>query len=153
MANTYTQLHIQLVFAVKHRAALIDQTWKERLYQYMTGIIQNNGHKLLRINGTSNHIHVFIGLRPNQSIAELMQNLKRDSTSWINNEKFTPHRFAWQEGYGAFSYSHSHIDRVIKYIDNQEEHHQNRTFLDEYKDFLCKFEIDYQEAYIFKEPE
>jgi REP element-mobilizing transposase RayT len=153
MPNTYTQIHIQLVFAVKYRAALIDKTWKERLHQYMTGIVQNNGHKLLRINGMSDHVHVLIGLRPSQSISELMQNLKRDSSTWINTEKLTPHRFAWQEGFGAFSYSHSHIDEVVKYIENQEEHHRKRSFLEEYKAFLQKFEIDFDELYIFKEPE
>jgi putative transposase len=153
MANTYTQIHIQLVFAVKYRAALIDKTWKERLHQYMTGIVQNNGHKLLRINGMSDHVHVLIGLRSSQSISELMQNLKRDSSAWINTEKLTPYRFAWQEGFGAFSYSHSHIDEVIKYIENQEEHHRKRSFLEEYKTFLQKFEIDFDELYIFKEPE
>ena len=151
MHNTYTQLHIQLVFAVKYRAALIQKDWKERLHKYITGILQSNNHKLLQINSMPDHIHILIGLRPNQSLAALVQNIKTESTKWIKEQKLSP-SFAWQEGYGAFSYSKSHVDAVIRYIQNQEAHHKKETFLDEYRNFLKAFEIDFEEQYIFKEP-
>lgn len=151
MPNTYTQLHIQLVFAVKYRAALIQKEWKERLHKYVTGILQANNHKVLQVNSMPDHIHILIGLRPNQSLAALVQNIKTESTKWIKEQKLSP-SFAWQEGYGAFSYSKSHVDAVIRYIQNQEAHHKKETFLDEYRNFLKAFEIDFEEQYIFKEP-
>ena len=153
MANTYTQLHIQLVFAVKYRAALIQKEWKKRLHQYITGIIQKNEHKMLQVNSMPDHIHVFIGMRPNQSISSLVQNVKSESTKWIKENKFCKSTFAWQEGFGAFSYSKSHVERVIRYIQNQEAHHKKETFLDEYRRMLKAFEIEYDERYIFKESE
>ena len=132
MANTYTQLHIQLVFAVKYRAAVIQKEWKGRLHQYITGIIQHNNHKMLQINGMPDHIHIFIGMRPDQSISALVQNVKSESSKWIKENKFCASVFAWQEGFGAFSYSKSHVGNVIRYIQNQEIHHKKETFLDEY---------------------
>lgn len=153
MANTYTQMHIQFVFAVKYRAALIENEWKGRLYQYITGIFRNNQHKMLQINGMPDHIHIFIGLRPHQTISSLIQNVKTESSKWIKEQKFCSHPFAWQEGYGAFSYSKSHVDNVIRYIQNQEIHHRKETFLDEYKRFLDAFEIEWDEKYIFKQLE
>ena len=153
MANTYTQLHIQLVFAVKYRAALIQKEWKERLHQYITGIFQQNEHKMLQINSMPDHIHIFFGMRPNQSISSLVQNVKSESSKWINENKFCSSAFAWQEGFGAFSYSKSHVGRVIRYIQNQEAHHKKETFFDEYKKMLKAFEVEYDERYIFKEPE
>ncbi|RTL56100.1 MAG: IS200/IS605 family transposase [Sphingobacteriales bacterium] len=153
MPNTYTQLHIQFVFAVKYRVALIHPDWKERLHQYITGIIQQNEHKLLQINSMPDHIHIFIGMRPNQSISSLVQNIKSESTKWIKENGFCKSPFTWQEGYGAFSYSKSHVPNVIHYIQNQEQHHQKKTFLEEYVEFLKAFEIDYDEKYIFKELE
>jgi putative transposase len=153
MPNTYTQLHIQLVFAVKYRAALIQKEWKERLHQYITGILQKNEHKMLQINSMPDHIHIFIGLRPQQSISALVQNVKSESSKWIKDNKLCKSSFAWQEGFGAFSYSKSHVDRVIRYIQNQEIHHKKETFLDEYRRMLKAFEIEYDERYIFKEPE
>lgn len=152
MANTYTQLHIQLVFAVKFRAALIQKEWKERLHQYITGIFQNNEHKMLQINSMPDHIHIFIGMRPTQSISALVQNVKAESTKWIKENKLCKPTFAWQEGFGAFSYSKTHVDRVIRYIQNQEAHHKKETFLDEYRKMLKAFEIEYDEQYIFNEP-
>jgi putative transposase len=152
MANTFTQLHIQFVFAVKYRAALIHKNWKRRLHQYVTGIFQENGHKLLQINSMPDNIHIFIGLRPTQSISSLIQNVKTESTKWIKEEDFCRSSFAWQEGYGAFSYSKSHVQNVIRYIQNQESHHKKECFLDEYKRLLKAFEIEYNEQYIFKEP-
>lgn len=152
MANTYTQIHIQFVFVVKYRKGLIQASFKEELYQYISGIIKNHDHKLLAINGMADHIHVFIGMRPTQSISDLMQDIKGSSSKWINEKKFLPIKFEWQPGYGAFSYSKSHVERVIKYVQNQENHHQRQTFIKEYIQFLDAFEIDYDENYIFKEP-
>ena len=119
MANTYTQLHIQLVFAAKYREALIQKEWKERLHQYITGIFQQNEHKLLQINSMPDHIHIFIGMRPHQSISSLVQNVKSESSKWINENKFCRSAFAWQEGFGAFSYSKTHVPDVIRYIQNR----------------------------------
>ncbi len=158
MANTYTQLHIQFVFAVKYRLALIQKEWKERLHQYITGIIQRKDgketpHKMLQINSMPDHIHILIGLRPHQSISSLAQNIKTESTIWVNENNFCEIPFAWQAGFGGFSYSKSHVDRVIRYIQNQEIHHKKETFLDEYLQMLKVFEIDYDERYTFKEPE
>jgi putative transposase len=151
MANTYTQLHIQFVFAVKYRQELIQPSWKERLQQYMTGIIQNNGHKLLQINNMPDHMHILVGFRPKQAISAFVQNLKAESTKWIRSQKLSP-LFEWQEGYGAFSYSKSHVPAVVRYIQEQERHHRKRTFLDEYRRMLSAFDIEYNEQYIFKEP-
>ncbi len=151
MPNTYTQLHIQFVFAVKYRASCIHISWKDELYKYITGIIQNNKHKLIAINGMPDHIHILIGLRPGQSISDLMQDIKGNSSKWINEKRFISGKFEWQEGYGAFSYGKSQLKNVIKYIENQESHHQKKTFVEEYLDFLQKFEVDYDEKYIFKE--
>lgn len=153
MANTYTQLHIQFVFAVKYRAALIQKAWKEELHKYITGIIQESGHKMLQVNCMPDHIHIFIGMRPTQSIAALVQNIKTESSKWIKEKGFCESPFAWQEGYGAFSYSKSHVPDVIRYIQNQEAHHKKQTFLEEYMQFLKSFEIEYEEKYVFKEPE
>ena len=152
MANTYTQIHIQFVFVVKFRKALIDKSFKEELYQYITGIVQSYDHKMLAINGVEDHVHVFIGMRPSQSISDLMQDIKGSSSKWINEKKFLKVKFEWQEGYGAFSYSKSHVQNVINYVNNQEKHHAKQTFRDEYLDFLKKFDIEYDERYIFKEP-
>jgi len=153
MANTYTQIHLQFVFAVKYREALILPAWKERLYQYITGIIQHNEHKMLQINGMSDHIHLLIGMRPTQSVSSLVQNVKTESSKLINDNKFCPQHFAWQEGYGAFSYSKSHVPDVIRYIQNQEIHHQKHSFIDEYLKLLKAFEVQFDEKYIFKDVE
>ncbi|HWZ14488.1 MAG TPA: IS200/IS605 family transposase [Mucilaginibacter sp.] len=153
MPNSYTQIHIQFVFAVKYRTALIGKDWKEKLHQYITGIFQENNHKMLQINSMPDHIHIFIGMRPHQSISSLIQNVKTESSKWIKAQNFGCQSFAWQEGYGAFSYSKSQVHDVIRYIQNQEMHHTKETFLDEYKKFLKVFEIEWDEQYIFKEPE
>jgi len=117
------------------------------------GIIQAHGHKLLAINGMSDHLHIFFGMRPTQSLSDLMQDIKGSSSKWINEKRFINDRFEWQEGYGAFSYSKSQTADVIAYIQNQEMHHHKLSFLDEYKKFLEKFEVDFDERYIFKAPE
>lgn len=152
MANTYTQIHLQLVFAVKHRNGLIHSSFKDELYQYIAGIIKHNNHKLLAINGMSDHIHIFIGMRPTQSLSDLLQDIKGNSSKWINEKKFLKVKFEWQEGYGAFSYSKSQVSAVIDYIKNQEQHHALKTFREEYLEFLKLFEVDYDERYIFNEP-
>lgn len=150
MANTYTQIHIQCVVAVKFRQSLIDPVWKERLHQYITGIIQNSGHKMLAINSMPDHLHLFFGFRPNQSLSDLMRIVKGESSEWINKQAFNKTVFRWQEGYGAFSYARSQVKAVAEYIENQEEHHRRKTFLEEYKQFLEHFEIEYDDRYIFK---
>jgi REP element-mobilizing transposase RayT len=152
MPNTYTQIHIQFVFAVKFRDKTISKKWKDDLYKYITGIVQNQSHKLLAINGMSDHVHMLVGLPPSQSISELMQYVKKDSSRWINDNELVKGKFEWQEGYGAFSYGASQIDEVIKYIDNQEEHHRKKTFREEYIDFLTKFKVEYDERYILHDP-
>jgi REP element-mobilizing transposase RayT len=149
MSNTYTQIHIQCVFAVKYRNSVIQPNWKERLHEYITGIIRNHGHKVIAINSMPDHLHVFFGFRPNQSLSDLMRIVKGDSSEWINKEKLTASTFRWQEGYGAFSYSRSQIKAVAEYIEKQEEHHRKRTFLEEYRLFLDQFEVEYDEQYIF----
>ena len=152
MPNTYTQIHIQFVFAVKFRKALIEDSYKQELYQYITGIVQSYGHKMLAINGVADHIHIFIGMRPTQSISDLMQDIKGNSSKWVNDKKFLKVKFEWQGGYGAFSYSKSHVQNVINYVKNQEKHHTKQTFRDEYIEFLKKFDIDYDERYILQDP-
>ncbi|QBZ98572.1 IS200/IS605 family transposase [Flavobacterium sangjuense] len=152
MANTYNQIHIQFVFAVKHRNGLIHTTFKEELYKYIAGIIKFHNHKLLAINGMPDHLHILIGMRPTQSISDLMQDIKGSSSKWINQKKFLKVKFEWQEGYGAFSYSKSQVNIVVDYIKNQEQHHANKTFQEEYLEFLKIFEVEYDARYIFKEP-
>jgi len=150
MANTYTQIHIQAVFTVQSRKCIIGKQWKNELYKYITGIVQNHDHKLLAINGMPDHIHIFFGMRPSQSLSDLLQDIKGDSSQWLNNRKLIKGRFSWQEGYGAFSYGKSQVHQVIQYIQRQEEHHKKKTFLEEYREFLNAFEIKFDERYIFK---
>ena len=128
---------------------MIDTKWEERLRQYITSIVQNNGHKVIAINNMPDHLHLFVGLNPKQAISDLMRLVKCDSSEWMNDQKLTQRKFQWQEGYGAFSYSRSHIDAVVHYIDNQQEHHKMIAFLDEYKELLKRFDIGYKEQYIF----
>ena len=151
MPNTYTQLYIHFVFAVKYRAAIIQPEWEEYLHRYITGIVQNNGHKLIVINSVADHLHLFAGLNPKQSISEMMQFVKGDSSEFVNKKGFTKKKFHWQEGYGAFSNSRSQLDAVSKYILNQKEHHNKKTFLEEYTGMLKYYKVDYDEKYLFKE--
>ncbi len=153
MANTYTQIHLHLIFAVQNRRSLILDEWKIRLYEYITGIVQENKHKMIIINGMPDHLHIAIGMRPIQAISDLMQDIKGSSAKWINKNKLVKGKFEWQEGYGAFSYNKSLLPKLIEYIKNQEMHHQKKTFIQEYKAFLNLFEVDYDERYIFKELE
>ena len=151
MANTYTQLYIHFVFAVKFRKAVIQPTWEERFYKYITGIVQNNGYKMLAINAVPDHLHLFMGLNPKQSIADIMRLVKGDSSEFVNKEGFTERKFQWQEGYGAFSNSRSQIDSVVKYIMNQKSHHSRKTFTDEYLEMLNKYAVDYDRQYTFRD--
>ena len=151
MANTYTQIYIHTVFAVENRISLIKKPWREELHKYITGIVQNNEHKLITINSMPDHIHIFIGMKPIQSVSNLLQDIKDSSSKWINKKKFVLGKFNWQSGYGAFSYSHSQIDNVVKYIQNQPQHHKKKTFRQEYIGFLVKFNVPYDERYIFKD--
>lgn len=149
MAGTFSQLYIQIVFAVQSREALIHTTWEERLYQYITDIIQNKGQKLIVINGMPDHLHIFIGMKPSCRLSDLVREIKKSSNEFIKENKFIKHKFNWQEGYGAFSYGHSQIDTVAKYVMNQKAHHRKVSFKEEYLQFLEKFEIEYDEKYVF----
>ncbi|SDP87089.1 REP element-mobilizing transposase RayT [Mucilaginibacter sp. OK268] len=151
MPNTYTQLYIHCVFAVKYRNAIIQSEWEGYLHRYITGIVQNNGHKLLSINSATDHLHLFIGLNPNQSISELMRLVKGDSSEFINKSGYTKRKFQWQEGYGAFSNSNSQIDAIIKYIINQKQHHLKKSFKEEYLDILKDYSVKYDDKYIFQD--
>ena len=153
MANTYNQIYIHLVFAVKYRDAVISQSWRQELYKYITGLIGNRGHKVYAIGGMSDHIHILISLSPKQSISELVLEIKRASTLWIKEKGYVKCQFAWQEGFGAFSYGMSQIDNVVRYIQNQEIHHAKRSFRNEYVSFLELFNVEYNEKYIFHEME
>src|SRR5262245_7111953 len=144
MGDTYTQLYIQLVFVVKHRKNFIQHEWEEEMYKYITAVIQNDQHKMLAINGMPDHIHIFLGLNPAIAISELVKDIKRASNNWINDQEFVNGKFAWQNGYGAFSYGRSQIDRVCKYISNQKKHHAKQTFKTEYISLLKLFEIAFK---------
>ena len=152
MPNTYSQIYIQIVFAVKGRQCLIPSQNREELHKYITGIVQNYGHKMLAINTMPDHLHMLFGLRTTQSIAELMKKVKGDSSEWINKRKFTSDKFQWQGGYGAFSYEKKRVSEIASYIENQEQHHQEQLFHFEYIDMLREFDIDFDERYIFKDP-
>jgi putative transposase len=150
MPNTYTQLYIQFVFAVKHRQSLVHKAWKDELYKYIIGIVQNNKSKMLAINGMADHIHIFIGYKPSIPIPDLVKDIKVASSLWINEKNLVKQKFNWQEGYGAFSYRLRDIDEICKYIQNQELHHKKRTFREEYTSLLKKFDVEYEEKYLFE---
>lgn len=149
MANTYTQLYTHLVFAVKHRQALIQPAFREETQKYMTGLLQEKKHKLLAIYLMPDHAHILIGANPTLSLSGTVQVLKTETTNFIKEKRFTPFKFNWQEGFGAFSHSRSELDGVIKYILNQPEHHRKSTFREEYLALLRRYDIDYKEEYLF----
>ncbi|GAB1417235.1 hypothetical protein MASR2M117_26410 [Paludibacter sp.] len=149
MPGTFSQIYIQIVFAVKGRQNLIGKEWKDELHKYISGIITNKGQKSIIVNGVADHVHIFVGLKPAMAISDLVRDIKNNSSNFINDKKFVKGKFSWQEGYGAFSYAHSQIENVYQYIANQEEHHKKKSFKEEYLDFLQKFEIDYNEKYLF----
>ncbi len=150
MAGTFSQVYIQVVFTVKGWENLIRKEWKDELNKYIAGIIKGKEQKPIIVNGMPDHIHAFVGLRPVMAISDLVRDIKNNSSNFINEKKLVKGKFSWQEGYGAFSYSHSHIQNVYDYILNQEEHHRTKTFREEYIDFLKKFEIEYNENYLFE---
>lgn len=152
MPNTYHQIYIQTVFAVKSRKALIGREWKTQLCGVIGNLINEAGCKTLIVNGVEDHIHCFFSLKSSISVSEVMKTTKAKSSKWINESAYLSHRFEWQRGFGAFSYSKSHIHKVIQYIQNKEAHHKKQSFLDEYREFLVRFDVDYDEAYIFHEP-
>lgn len=150
MPNTYTQLYIHFVFAVQNRSSLIDPMWQTDLYKYMNGIIAQHGHKPYIINGTSDHVHILVSMSPVQAPSDLMYHTKRSSSLWINQNRFVTGKFSWQEGFGAFSCSKKQLQEIIKYIEQQEYHHNSKVFYDEYLELLRDYEIDFDERYVFK---
>ena len=151
MANTYSQIYIQLVFAVKYRQSLILPEWEPELYKYISGIIQNQGQKLYAINGTPNHIHIFLSLAPDCAISDLVCEIKRSSTNYVNEHHWSRYLFKWQEGFGAFSYHISMADKVVRYVMNQKEHHKTKAFREEYIDLLNVNHIDYDDRYVLRD--
>ena len=151
MANSYHQIYLQFVFAVKYRNAVIEKKWRGELFGVIGNLINESGCKNIIVNGVEDHVHCFVGLKPVVSVSELMRAVKSKSSKYINDGKLTPDRFEWQEGYGVFSYGQSQVDKVYKYIENQEAHHKKQNFRDEYIEFLKNFKIDYDEQYIFQE--
>jgi putative transposase len=150
MADTFTQIYIQVVFAVRNRSNLIQNNWENELYKYIAGIIKGKGQKSIIVNGMPDHVHLFIGLKPTIAISDLVRDVKNNSSHFINTQNYVKNKFEWQEGYGAFSYSHSSIQNVYEYILNQKEHHKIKSFREEYLDFLQKYEIVYNEKYLFE---
>lgn len=154
MANTYSQLTVHIVFAVKHKENLIRKDVRKdvrkELYKYISGIVQNKNHKILSINGVEDHIHILIGLNPSLALSDLVRDIKNNSSKFINEKRWVLSKFQWQEGYGAFSYSRSQRAQIINYIQNQELHHKKRSFKEEYLEMLNKFEVKYDENYIFE---
>lgn len=151
MANTYHQVYLQVVFAVKYREALINKIWKPTLCGVIGNLINETGCKTILVNGVEDHVHCLFGLKPVVSISELMKTVKAKSSKYINDHNLTKVRFEWQEGYGVFSYSLSQIENVYQYIANQEKHHKKQMFREEYLEFLEKFKVSYDERYIFED--
>jgi len=150
MAGTFTQIYIQVIFSVQGRENLIRKDWKDELHKYISGIITGKGQKSIIVNGMPDHIHAFIGLKPSMAISDLVRDMKNNSSNFINKRKFVKGKFSWQEGFGGFSYAQSQIETVYNYILNQEKHHKKKTFREEYLEFLKKFEIEYNEQYLFE---
>jgi REP element-mobilizing transposase RayT len=151
MANTYSQIYIQVVFAVAGRENAIRKDWRDELHKYITGIVKNNDQKLISIGGVEDHIHILLGIKPNIALSDLVRDIKANSSRHINEKDLARGYFSWQEGFGAFSYSHSQLGDVIRYIQNQERHHKKSSFKDEYLSYLKRYEIDFDEKYIFQE--
>ena len=150
MPDTYSQIYIHIIMAVRNRKAQISIQWEEELYKYITEIVQAKGHKMLAINGMPDHVHIFIGMNPECKLSDLMREIKKSSNTYINKNRFTDEKFYWQKGYGAFSYGHSQLDRVIKYIQRQKDHHIARKTRDEYVQLLERFNVEYKEKRLFE---
>jgi len=151
MANTYTQLYYHIVFAVQGRENFVSKDWKDELYKYITGIITNKNQKLMIINGMPNHVHIMLSTKPDCNLSDLIRDVKSSSLKWVNNKKFVKTKFSWQEGFGGFTVSKSGVDKLYKYIQNQEKHHAKKTFRQEYIEFLEAYEVEYNEEYLFEE--
>jgi len=149
MANTFSQIYLQFVFAVQYRQSLIPKEHKEELHKYITGLVQNRKAKMLAVNCMPDHVHLFVGFKPTVLISDFVKEIKVESNEFINNQGWMKGKFNWQEGYGVFSYSQSHIDAVVKYILNQEKHHQKRSFKEEYLELLEKFQIPFEDRFLF----
>jgi len=150
MASTFYQVYLQYVFAVKGRQNLLQEPWRDEVFKYMSGIIKGKNQKPIIVNGVSDHVHVFVGVNTSLTICDLVRDIKNNSTNFINEQKFVKGKFSWQDGYGVFSYGHSQINDVYNYILNQEKHHHKQTFKEEYLEYLRKFEIEYDEKYLFE---
>ncbi len=148
-SGTFTQMYIQLVFAVKNREALLHKNIRNRVFKYMSGIITEMKHKSIIVNGMSNHVHILLGLHPSKSVSETVYTIKRSSSLFINKKKLCRGKFSWQEGYGSFSYGQSQLDAVYNYILNQEKYHQKISFREEYIQFLKKFEVEHDKRFLF----
>ena len=148
--GTFTQIYLQFVIAVKYRKAVLKPEFQNNVFSFMAGLINSMGHKSYAINGMPDHVHIFMSFTPKHSPAETIKEIKRASTNFINEKKWFPEKFQWQNGYGCFSYSKSHIDNVVKYILNQQNHHQKVKFKDEYLEFLRKFEVEFDEQFLFE---
>ena len=153
MAGTFSQIQVQVVFAVKRRENLLQKPWCDEVYKYMSGVVKAKNQKPIIVNGFSDHVHLLIGLRPSMALSDLVRDVKNNSSKFINDNKFIRGKFSWQEGYGAFSYSQSQIKRVYHYILNQEKHHGARPFKAEYTDFLRKFDVPFDPQYLFDRDE
>ncbi len=149
MPGTFSQIYIQIVFAVKGRASLISPLWEDDLFKYIAGTIKKQGQKPLAINGMPDHIHIFIGMKPSCCLSDLVREIKKASNEFINEKKLVKGKFQWQSGFGAFSYSHSSLGSVITYISNQKAHHEMKSFKNEYKGLLSDFHIEYKDEYLF----
>jgi len=150
MAGTFSQIYIQSVFAVQGRENYLQKSWRDEVFKYMAGIVKNKGQKPIIINGVADHVHLFIGLKPSMAISDLIRDVKNNTTNFINEQKWISGKFFWQEGYGVFSYAHNQIETVYDYIHKQEEHHRKKTFREEYIDFLKKFQVPYDERFLFE---
>ena len=152
MANTYSQIYIHCVFAVKGRENLLQKPWRSEVFKYIAGIIREKNQKPIIVNGVSDHVHIFVGLKPSMSVSELVRDIKNNSTNFINAQKFVSKKFSWQEGFGAFSYNRSQLENVYRYIENQEQRHRKKTFREEYLELLKEFDIEHDEKYLFDWP-
>jgi putative transposase len=150
MANTYAQIYIHIVFAVQGRQSLIQKQHNDELQKYITGIVSGQGQKLIAINNMPDHFHILIGQKPNVALSDVVRHIKAGSSGFINDRRWVAGRFSWQEGFGAFSYSHSQISTVVRYIQNQQEHHQRKSFNQEYVELLKRFNVEHDQRYIFQ---
>jgi REP element-mobilizing transposase RayT len=149
MPGTFSQIYIQIVFAVKNREALIGREWKDELHKYISGIVRAKEQKSIIVNSMPDHVHLFVGLKPSLAISDMVREIKNNSTNFINERKLVKGKFFWQEGFGAFSYSHNQVESVYNYILNQEEHHRKKSFKEEYIELLKEFNIPFEERFLF----